>query len=172
MKKLLLIVIIVLGLGFYFFKSEPEVAAPVDTEPTTFKPNPSSATFTFDDGSITLSNGEGGQERDSIRLLEERAHGDLNADGKEDTVILLARSGGGSGVFIHIAAYVSGPVTYKGTNTVFLGDRISPKDISIDKGVVTVSFLDRDVDEPFAAEPTIPVSKQFVYKGGIIEEIK
>lgn len=136
-----------------------------------FEPDPSNSTFIFDDSKVTLSNGRGEEKsEDEIPfetiLLKERASGDLNMDDKNDTVVLLTRSGGGSGTFIYIAAYVSGPISYKGTNAVFIGDRISPRLVTIEDGVATMKYLDRRDDEPFAAEPTVPVSKQFVYKNG------
>lgn len=176
MKKLIiLVVILVVAGGLYFWKSKTDTGHITQPEPTNnFTPDPSSATFTFDDGVVTLSNGRNESDDSGIleetRLLDEDANGDINADGKLDSVVLLARSGGGSGVFIYAAAYVSGPINYKGTNAVYLGDRISPQSISISSGVATVNFLDRYFDEAFAAEPTVPTYKEFIYKNGVFEE--
>jgi hypothetical protein len=174
MKKILLILIILGGLYFLFVRSDSgKDTAPVQTG--NFPINPENATFSFDDGSVTLSGGQGELEgedeeesefKETIELLPENASGDLNADGKDDSVLLLARSGGGSGVFVYIAAYISGPVNYKGTNAIFIGDRISPETVSILNGVVTFKWLDRKLDEPFAAEPTVPMSEQYIYKNG------
>ncbi len=169
MKKLLVLIVIILTAAFYFFTQDDEVKQATNTAATSFEPNPSSATFAFDEGSVTLSDGKGQSEGGSVEMLEQKASGELNADGKADTAVLLASSGGGSGVFIYLAAYVSGPVTYKGTNAIFIGDRISPESVSIDNGVITLKYLDRKLEEPFAAEPTIPVSAQFVYRKGSLE---
>ena len=103
-------------------------------------------------------------------LLDQFAYGDINADGKEDAVFFLARYGGGSGTFIYLAAFVSGPVTYRGSEATFIGDRVSPQSISINNTTVTVKYLDRAADEPLAAEPTIQASKQFSYRVGGFEE--
>jgi hypothetical protein len=171
MKKILILILVILGVAFYFMRSDaPSQPEPETKKTESFKPDPSSATFTLDDGSITLSNGayEGDTER--AELLPKQASGDINSDGKEDTAVLLASSGGASGVFIYVAAYVSGPVSYKGSNAIFIGDRISPESISISNGVVTFSYLDRKADEPFSAEPTVRSVKQFVYKNGTLEE--
>jgi hypothetical protein len=166
MKKLLiLILLLALGFGFYFLNKDNTTDNTDTSNPTeAFKPDPSSATFIFDGEPITFSRGIHGSEEGEISILDEKATGDLNNDGKADTVLLLANNSVGSGVFIYIAAYVSGPVNYKGTDALFVGDRISPQSISIANGVVTFKYLDREADESFAAEPTVPVTKQFVYK--------
>lgn len=174
MKKLLLALIIIGVALFYFFKNDGGEINTTNPSGQTgsFQPDPSSTSFIFDDGTITLSGGKSENEEtgEEISLLEERAFGDINSDKKNDAVVFLARSGGGSGVFIYAAAYVSGPVNYKGSNAVFLGDRIAPQTISVNNGTVTVYYLDRGEDEPFASEPTVPTSKQFIYQNGALEE--
>src|SRR3989344_5874386 len=157
MKKILIVVVIIAALFYLFKDSKSEVKTTVPDNPdATFRPDPTLATFSGLEGEVTI--------------LEEKAYGDINGDQKPDTAVLLAESGGGSGVFIYAAAYVSGPVNYKGTNAVFLGDRIAPQSISIANGAVTVRFLDRRDDEPYAAEPTVPTAKVFVYQGGELVE--
>jgi hypothetical protein len=176
MKKLLLILIVVAALIFFFMRGNK-------TEPTqntnvtgSSEVNPANATFAFDDGSVTLSGGlgikkdEANDFSETVEVLDEKAMGDLNNDGKADAVVLLARSGGGSGVFIYAAAYISGPVSYKGTNAIFLGDRVSPQDIVIANGVATVRYLDRKPEEAFSAEPTVAQSEEFVYRDGAFRE--
>lgn len=178
MKKLFIFILVVLAVVGIFYASRNNSVTNSGgrqvTEDDTVRPKPSNATFIFNDGSITLTNGREETVRNNLveetTLLDDRAYGDLNNDGKEDVAVLIMRSGGTSGIFVYAAAYVSGPVGYKGTNALFLGDRISPQSISVSKGVVTARYLDRDPDEPFAAEPTVPVSKQFVYRSGKLEE--
>jgi len=158
MKKILIVVVIIAALFYLFKDSKSEVKTTVPDNPdATFRPDPTLATFSGLEGEVTI--------------LEEKAYGDINGDQKPDTAVLLAESGGGSGVFIYAAAYVSGPVNYKGTNAVFLGDRIAPQTVSINAaGVIKVSYLDRAPDEAFAAEPTISVSKELIYRNGSLSE--
>lgn len=177
MKKLIILVLIlIVGFAVYSVMKDDSMTSATDTTPEggEFKPNPENATFTIDGETITLTGGQNettdGNFTEETTLLEERAHGDLNADGEEDTAVLLVRSGGGSGVFVYTASYVSGPVGYKGGDAVFIGDRISPQSISISNGVVSVTYLDRASDEPFAAEPTISTTKQFVLRNGEFQE--
>lgn len=177
------ILVIAIAALFYFFSKEKsgpmeeEILVPTGEEARNFRPNPSNATFVFDDGAITLSGGKtekavapGSAITEEIVLMDKFAYGDINADGRDDTALLLARYGGGSGVFIYAAAFVSGTVTYRGSNVFFLGDRIAPQSISIDQGVIKVEYLDREPNEALAAEPTVPRTKQLVYRNGDLLE--
>jgi len=166
-------------LVYFGFKGNNSNQDPVGQEISngSFQPDPSNATFMFDEGAITLSQGKfsrlftsNSAIREETTLTSIRGYGDINNDTKNDTLAILVQSGGASGVFIYLAGYVSGPVTYKGTNAVFLGDRITPQSISINKGLVTIKYLDRKEGEPFAAEPTIPIQKTFEYKSGVLTE--
>jgi len=181
MKKIIVIIIIFIGAALLYTMSDKSTThktiTPTANKGNTFRPDPSNATFTFDDGPITLSKGKNETTIDSnsslveeTALLDKFAYGDINSDGKEDTALFLVRSGGGSGTFIYLAAYVSGPITYRGSEAFFIGDRISPQAIFIKGGVVTINYLDRKPDEAFATEPTVPVSKRFVYKDGELKE--
>ena len=185
MKKLLLIVIILAVIGFagyYLFGSDatnPTGTTPTQTSQTgPSQPDPSNATFQFSDAAVTLSSGKnerpvapGSAFMEETILLENMAYGDLNGDGKNDTALLLARFGAGSGTFVYAAAFISGPVGHRGTNAVFVGDRISPQDISISNGTITVEYLDRSPDEPMTAEPTIESSKSFSLQNDTLVEL-
>ncbi len=175
MKKLLGLILVLLAVGaLIFFMRNTSSFKPNSggTPNATFKPDPSSATFMIEDESVTLSDGHNISKISAAEtnLLEKIAYGDLNSDSKDDAGVFLSNSGGGSGTFIYLAAYVSGPVNYKSTPTIFLGDRISPQSISIQNGVLTVKYLDRRDDEPFAAEPTIPITRTFRLNNGELQE--
>ncbi len=174
MKKILILILIIVLGGVWYFSTRTVKAPPTNSNQTSgnFKPDASNATFTFDDESVTLTKGLSEETDASVglvtetELLDKQAFGDLNADGKDDAVVFLARSGGGSGTFVYAAAYVSGPISYKGTGAIFLGDRVAPSSITVANGIATVTYLDRKSDEPFSAEPTVKVTKQFVYQNG------
>ncbi len=177
MKKITVIILIIIVLVFLYairdkFMAE-KINTPTESENGIFHPDPSNATFIFDDGPVTFSSGKnerpvapGSTFTEETIILDKLAYGDVNTDGKQDTAVLLARYGAGSGTFIYVAVFVSGPVAYKGSNTIFIGDRITPQSISIDGDTVVVNYLDRGPSEALAAEPTIKTSKQLVYKSG------
>lgn len=180
-RKIIFIFVIVVALivGYFILRddSSSETGTSVVNENGELRRDPSNAAFTFDGEVITLTNGRseetvvpGSTLVEETLLLDKFAYGDINADDKEDTVLLLARYGAGSGTFIYLAAFVSGPVTYRGTEAIFIGDRIAPQSVSINGEVITVKYLDRKSDEALAAEPTIVTSKQFVYKNGRFQE--
>ncbi len=177
MKKLVfLILIVAVGAAVYATRdSKPRLEFQKPDNSQGLRPDPSNATFIFDEGPVTLKNGAGEIQLDrstnlEINILDKFAYGDINKDGANDTVLLISQYGGGSGTFIYVAAFASGPVSYRGSNAVFLGDRIIPQNISIKNSVITVEYLDREPDESFAAEPTISTAKQFVSRDGVIEE--
>lgn len=179
-KTLILIVIVTLGFGIYYFvnsHSNSTSNGPIKIASDTIHPDPSNATFQFDDGPITLKkgttttsltpNGELSQETD---LTDNIAYGDLNDDSKNDAAFLLIQTNPGTGVFFNLAAYISGVVNYKGTNAIFLGDRVTPKTISIKNGIITVTYLDRTASEAMTDDPTLLVTKSFVYTNSQLVE--
>lgn len=178
MKWILAIVLIVaVGAGFWWYQTNPRGVDKIELAPATSKPDPSNGTFEFEDGSVTLKNGSAVTELSGSVLTTETTlgseptYGDINGDKKNDAVVLLIQNSGGSGIFVYIAAYVSGNVTYKGSNAIFVGDRISPQTTTVNNdGLITLTYLDRKPDEAMAATPTIPVTKTFVFKGGRLEE--
>ena len=181
-KKIVLGLVVVLVLvGVYFLmrtgSSGDKVGSPTVSQNGELRPDPSNATFTFDGEAVTLSNGKSEEEVapgsamvEETLLLDKFAYGDINADGKEDTLLLLARYGAGSGTFIYLAGFVSGPVTQRGTEAVFIGDRITPQSVSLNGDTILVRYLDRKSSEALAAEPTVPSSKQFIYRNGGFQE--
>ncbi len=187
MKKIIVILLaigIIIGAGVLGMKNRNNENLPdIKIDPVTEKPDPTNATFTFEDSEfeapleVTLTNGKnltplapGSEINQEIILDTKSAFGDVNNDGKEDKIVLLVQSGGGTGVFTYVAAYVSGPVRYKGSNAVFIGDRIIPTLITISGGVIAVNYLDRQDNEAYAAEPTVSKTKTFVYSEGKIIE--
>ncbi|MDB5193996.1 MAG: hypothetical protein JWN50_10 [Parcubacteria group bacterium] len=176
MKKILILLgLICAAIGVWHFthsgSGNTTNTTVINSNPTTSgHPDASNATFTFEDGQVTLSKGTftAPTDPDSGTAVETDlsntfGYGDLNADGKEDVVVILVQSGAGSGTFFNIAAYVSGPISYKGTNAVFVGDRIVPKSISIKNKTITLTYLDRNPDEPMAADPTVLSTKTYLY---------
>lgn len=183
MKKwITIVVLVILALGYFVWQkgpNEPEIIqAPVSTEERQGHPDPSGGTFIFDDGPMTLSSGRnekalvpGGSIIEETELLDKIAYGDINRDGKEDAGVFLIRYGAGTGSFTYLAVFASGPVTYRGSETFFLGDRIIVESIDIKNGIIEISYLDRAPNEPLVKEPTLLVTKKFRYANGKLVEV-
>jgi hypothetical protein len=77
----------------------------------------------------------------------------------QDAVLFILQDPGGSGTFFYVAAALQKSGMYRGTNAVFLGDRISPQTIKIQKGMILVNYADRRPDEPMAAPPSVKKTK-------------
>ncbi|HRH25700.1 MAG TPA: hypothetical protein PLD99_01965 [Parcubacteria group bacterium] len=179
MKKFLILIIIVgVAYGLYWYKTNNSEVKKVEIAPTVSKPDIANANFLFEGEEVKLRNGKSSTEiaPDSAVTIEtalsgDIVYGDINNDSKSDAVSLATQTGGGSGLFVYLLAYVSGNVEYKSLDAVFLGDRISPESLKIDSnGNVLVSYLDRKASEPMSAEPTQLVKKTFKIVSGRLEE--
>lgn len=106
-----------------------------------------------------------GPARDSAwRYFGDTARGDLDGDGLEDLALLLVNEPGGSGTFYYVAAALMQAKGYRGTNTLFLGDRIAPHGISIKDRIITVNYAERPEAASFAEAPSVNISKYFNIK--------
>ncbi len=100
------------------------------------------------------------------------ARGDLNNDGVEDVSFLLTEESGGSGTFYYVVTALGTATGYKGTNAVFLGDRIAPQSTYIKNEKLTVSYADRTQGESMDTVPTRGVSKTLTVIGGELVETR
>ncbi len=180
MKKPFIFLIIILAGGLLWYLVNKTTSTPIPTTGSSTSqtntpgthPSAVNATFQFEDSAVTLKNGSNETLVPDSALVEQTeladtvGYGDLNNDSKEDAGVILIQSGGGTGVFFYAAGFISSPTGYKGTNTLFLGDRISPKSVAIKNGVMTVTYLDRKPTDPFSTDPTIPTTKTFKVENG------
>jgi hypothetical protein len=147
-----------------------------DTTPV----DPLNATYTIEQRNVTLSNGvfeeqaaPGSAAKATTRLLDRRAVGDLNGDGRSDAAVVLTVNGGGSGTFYYLSALLStGAGKSTSTNAVLLGDRIGIDGVRINSGRIVVDTVDRNAGEPFSASPSVKVARTFQVQSGALAEIK
>lgn len=105
------------------------------------------------------------------RAYGKTVYGDLAGDGNEDAAILLIHDPGGSGTFFYVAGALNIDGKYQGTNAVLLGDRITPRDLQIQNGVLIAKYTDRRPGEPMTAPPSVLISKYLILKGAQLESI-
>jgi hypothetical protein len=116
------------------------------------------ATYDIEGNLVTLSNGgaeqtvQGSSATLTTKLFGNEATGDLNGDGIPDIAFLLTQDAGGSGTFYYVVAAVhNADGTWRGTNGVFLGDRIAPQTTQIQNGQLIVNYADRPAGAPMTA---------------------
>ncbi len=122
----------------------------------------SKQTFIVDGESVTLTDGvlekevaPGSVAKDIIRYFGNEAKGDINSDGKEDTVFLITKETGGTGLFYYLVGILATDILPKGTKAVFIGDRIAPQSTEIRDGVILVNYVDRKPEEAFTVQPSV-----------------
>lgn len=157
-------VLLLVGLFVYFKENKSE--------------DPLNATYIIEGQKILLKNGvsetktvPGSASKQITSVLWSPIKGDLNSDGFSDYAMIITQNSGGSGTFYYIVAGLGSSKGVIGTNGVFLGDRISPENVSIESGRILVNYAERKADDPMTAQPSVGVSKYLVVKDGrLIEE--
>lgn len=93
------------------------------------------ATYSIpEQGNVTLTNGSYTRKSGdplSVTLGNKMAIGDINGDGVQDAAVVLRVNTGGSGVFVYLAVLVDNNNTLNNISTLFLGDRVQVKSLSI-----------------------------------------
>ena len=130
-----------------------------------------SYTGLFPDKAVALKNGAGTYEGGgTVRLLDQlMAQGDLNGDGKTDTVALLDDQSSGSGHFIWLAAVLDAMGKPTPTEAVMLGDRIGVKAVKIDNGQVVADIVGQGTGDT-ACCGTWNIRKVLALKDGKLAE--
>lgn len=124
-------------------------------------PDPLNATYRIEGQPVALVDGRGevpaapGSATKTKTAVQGRpVYGDLGGDGDEDAVLFLTHDPGGSGTFVYVAAAINLDGRYQVTNTIFLGDRITPMDVAIRMGMVVINYADRRPEEPMSTSPS------------------
>ncbi|MFA5086649.1 MAG: hypothetical protein WC468_03650 [Candidatus Paceibacterota bacterium] len=139
--------------------------------------DPLNATYIIEGEGAVLKDGKsetqivpGSASREITSVLWAPTKGDLDSDGTDDYVMILARNSGGSGTFYYLVAGLSSKNGIVGTNGILLGDRIAPENISITDGMILINYAERKPDDPFTAQPSVGVSKYLIVKDGQLIE--
>ena len=124
------------------------------------------------DGSVILSGGHFEELYPDSAVgvavdLIDHTTGDLNADGLEDAIALLAINTGGTGTFIHLAAVIQETGALSHTATLFLGDRVRVESLNIEDGNLQVQMITHAPDDPLCC-PTEQVTGTYTLQDGML----
>ncbi|PLX81689.1 MAG: hypothetical protein C0617_16505 [Desulfuromonas sp.] len=106
-----------------------------------------------------------------VSLAGPVAYGDLDGDGLQDAVAILVTETGGSGSFVELAAILNDGGRPNHVSSVFLGDRVKVRTLSVRKGTVTVDMLTQGPYEPMCC-PTEEVTPIFRFDGGELVKVE
>jgi hypothetical protein len=98
----------------------------------------------------------GGVSVDLIRS----AKSDLNGDGVEDGLALLAVNTGGSGTFIYLVAVINQDGNPEQTATLLLGDRVDIQSLEVKDGRVQAAILTHAPDDPLCC-PSLQATREY-----------
>lgn len=134
----------------------------------------------IEDQAVTLVDGrwegqpyaEGGASRPSVGLLRDMYFtGDLDADGQEETVVILWQSAGGTGSNVYIAAMKPENGGYQNISTALLGDRVKLRSGKLDSGRIVLEVLQAGESDPMCC-PTQLATRSWSLEGTQLTEGK
>lgn len=133
--------------------------------------------YEIDGETVTLLNGRskktdvpGSASEIITEYYGDETRADFNGDGTEDIAFIVTQDTGGSGTFYYLIGALKISNTYKGTNAVFLGDRIAPQSIVFNDGKLKVFYLNRKEGESFTTMPSVRTLKYFKIENGRLME--
>lgn len=167
---------------FYFTRTDklvtPKISDTIEiAQQSLVVTSPLNTTYTVDGESVTLREGravslaaEGSLLETETRIFGEPIFADINIDGVADAVLFLTQNTGGTGTFFYVVAAIQKDKTFVGTNSVFLGDRIAPQNITVENGVIMAHYADRKPTDSFATAPSVGMTKFIVFNNGMLGE--
>lgn len=174
---ILVLLAVVGGGAYYFFVKQGNQNTQLSAPEETISFDPLNASYAIEGQTVLLVNGRAEHETvpdSAIKTItsnwSEPVSGDLNNDGTDDAAFILTQDSGGSGTFFYVAVALNENGKARGINTILLGDRIAPQNISIKDGVVLVNYAVRNPDEPMAQAPSVGISGYYKVVDGVLQE--
>lgn len=131
------------------------------------------------EGAITLSDGrwqgepwvEGGASAPSVQLVGTLvAQGDLDYDGRTESVNFVNYSTGGTGQLLHLAVSRFDETGVDNFATVFLGDRVMVRDLRVEDGTIVADLVQAGPDDG-ACCPGDLVTRTWRLHDGDLQEV-
>ncbi len=152
MKKLIAIIILVVLGGVVVYFTKPHVE---DNGPLNVSYEIKGERIELINGKAEIEIAPGSVSKQVISVFGQPVYGDLDKDGDEDAVMYITETNGGSGTFFYVVVALNENGEYKGTDAMFLGDRIAPQNINIIDGRAVANFAERMAGENFVTRPSV-----------------
>lgn len=157
-KKIFIVAVFIVGIVFLLTLLFP---VPLVRNGEQAVGSPLNATYLIDEKPVTLVGGRteiasapGSASRNSVFNFGEPVYGDIDGDGDQDAVLLLVNETGGSGTFYYATLAINVNGSYRGTDTILLGDRIAPQTYYFQGNKAIVNYADRPFGAPFTTQPS------------------
>lgn len=164
-----LLLLIVVIIGVYYIMNDRGSRSDPELDQSTLDPRNSS--FKVANMPVSLTNGLSEVELADVpgakittRYFGNDIRHDLNNDGREDIAFMITQSSGGTGTFYFVVAVLDTGNGFVGSDSFFIGDRISPQSMSIDEGtttmgtmrdnVIVVNYAERGPSDPMTTSPS------------------
>ena len=105
-----------------------------------------------------------------VMIPDRYAFGDLNRDGVDDAVVVLATNMGGSGTFVSLAAVLNDEGAPEHVASADLGDRTKIISVSIEDDIVTVDVITHGPNDPMCC-PSVHTTKRYKLEGNKLVEL-
>ena len=102
----------------------------------------------------------GSDDYTSILLMDFAAVGDLDADGRDEAVVLISENYGGTGVFVFLAVYSGGEDGWTFQTSTMVDDRPQIRALSIANNEIFLDAVIHGVDEPMCC-PTLRTTRHY-----------
>lgn len=101
----------------------------------------------------------------SIRLLDQMAFGDLNADGADDAAVLIAENYGGSGIFVSLVVFLNADGQPVQAAAASIDDRPIIESLTIGAGAIGLIAAMHSFDDPMCC-PTLHTRQIYNFLDG------
>lgn len=113
---------------------------------------------------------EGGASRPTVTLLRgSRVTGDVDGDGADEAIVLLAESAGGSGTLLHVAVVDrvgSEPIN---TATRVLGDRVQVRELAVEDGGLRLDVVRAGPGDPACCPGELATYRWGAARPGLVD---
>lgn len=100
----------------------------------------------------------------SVSVTDFIARGDLNGDGENEAVAIVAEDYGGSGTFVFLAVYQYLNDKAVFLTSIFLDDRPRINHLAVEKGEIFVDIVIHGKDDPMCC-PTLATTRKYLLNG-------